>query len=406
MKRNLLATTNLSGLGAALAALAICAAPAAAAEPIKLSVGGFFREAYLVVSDDDDFGEPGFNRNTDGFFNDAEIHFVGSTVLDNGLEVGARVELEGETEALTEGSAGNGQIDEAWIWFSGGWGEIRIGSDDDALANTCITPPGSTANFGAFSPNQWGANNGGDNSVCFGVTGPDDEPDAQKILYISPVFGGFQLSTSYTPDPNAKDHLDGGGPHVGMSPKPAFEADYAVSAYLTYAYQGADWGLTWGGGVSMQADFDIIDTGGSSSDLFSQDFYQTGLTLQFGNFSVGGAFEYFNDALKFESEDSRFDIEGWSAGGGVAYAQDAWTVGAQYSYRHSDFERRDAAADFDDQADAQRVAATVNYALGPGIAVYGEVAYTWVDVDPEDSQSFFGDDYDGLEFGIGTAITF
>ncbi len=130
MKRVLLGTTAL--IGASLCA----AAPAAAESPIQLSVGGFFRTAYMVVLDDDDSGpensfqEPGDEKTDDGVFSDAEIHFVGRTVLDNGLEAGARVELEGE-----DNSGGNGdQIDEAWIWFAGGFGEVRIGSDDEALA--------------------------------------------------------------------------------------------------------------------------------------------------------------------------------------------------------------------------------------------------------------------------------
>ena len=52
-------------------------AGAMAADGIKLSVGGFFKEPYLVVFDDDNEGELGNERNTDGFFNDAEIHFKG-----------------------------------------------------------------------------------------------------------------------------------------------------------------------------------------------------------------------------------------------------------------------------------------------------------------------------------------
>jgi hypothetical protein len=141
-----------------------------AADGVKLAVGGYFKEAYMVVFDDDDEGELGNERNTDGFFNDAEVHFTGETTLDNGLTVGARIELEGEND--------DDQIDEAWIYFSGGFGEVRIGSDDDALANSCIVPPGGTGNFSAFSPNQWGANGSlvaaifgpfSSNSVCTGV---------------------------------------------------------------------------------------------------------------------------------------------------------------------------------------------------------------------------------------------
>src|SRR4030095_2287266 len=100
----------------ALFVAGLMANTAMAADGIKLGVGGFFREAYMVTFDDDSEGELGNERNTDGFFNDAEIHFTGSTVLDNGLEVGARVELEGEDDD-------SDQIDEAWVYFSGGFGE-------------------------------------------------------------------------------------------------------------------------------------------------------------------------------------------------------------------------------------------------------------------------------------------
>src|SRR5688572_27746726 len=168
MKRvALLGSTALFGAG-------MVATPALAADGIKLGVGGFFRTAYVATFDDGSEGEPGNERNTDGVFCDAEIHFSGSTVLDNGLEVGAGVELEGEDSGAT---GGNDQIDEAWIYFSGGFGEVRMGSTDDALTGACILPPGGTTNFSAFSPNQWGANTDGaagfpalsSNAACVGV---------------------------------------------------------------------------------------------------------------------------------------------------------------------------------------------------------------------------------------------
>jgi hypothetical protein len=130
MKKVLLGTSALLGAG-------LVASPAFAADGIKLSVGGFFKTAYMVNLDDDREGEPGNDTATDGFFSDSEIYFRGSTVLDNGLEVGARVELEGEDDS--------DQIDEAWIFFSGGFGEIHIGSEDEALANNCILPRAALA---------------------------------------------------------------------------------------------------------------------------------------------------------------------------------------------------------------------------------------------------------------------
>jgi predicted porin len=389
----------------ALLGVSVAGNPAWAEEPIKLSVGGYFKEAYMVVIDDDDAGQLGFDHNTDGFFNDAEIHFTGSTLLDNGLEVGARVELEGETES--------DQIDEAWVWFSGGFGEVRIGSEDDALAGACIVPPGGTGNFSAFSPNQWGANTGQllafteaftSNSICTGV---DDTGDAQKIVYISPNFGGFQLNASYTPNPDKQTHTDGVGPHLGMPATGFSVADAAVSAYATYSYEGEGWGLTAGLGGSWEINKDDIP---GVADFEEQDFYQAGLNLSFGNFSFGVAAEYFNDAFAFDTSSSSIDTDIFVIGGGAAYTMDAWTFGLQYSHREDDMDIDLTGLDsLDLQQD--RVVGTVVYALGPGIQLDAELGYTWVDTDAEFENAIPGgiediDDYQAFEIGIGTNITF
>ena len=191
MKKVLLGTTALLGAG-------IIASPAFAADGVKLSVGGFFKSAYQVNFDDDSNGEPGNETNTDNFFSDAEVYFSGETTLDNGLTVGAMIQLEGETSG--------DQIDEAYVYWSGGFGEVRIGSDDDALSASCVFPPGGTGNFSAFSPNQWAANSLTTNSICTGV---DDKGDAQKLVYISPNFSGFQLVITYTPDSDEETQSDG-----------------------------------------------------------------------------------------------------------------------------------------------------------------------------------------------------
>jgi predicted porin len=384
MKRvALLGSTALFGAG-------MMANTAMAADGIKLGVGGFFRTAYMVNFDDDSEGEPGNERNTDGVFSDSEIHFSGSTVLDNGLEVGARVELEGEDD---DGD----QIDEAWIYFSGGFGEVRMGSTDDALTGACILPPGGTTNFSAFSPNQWGANTDGaaafgalsSNAACVGV---DDREDAQKLVYISPSFGGFQLNLSYTPNGGDERHGDGVGAHIGMPFNDDEESRHNFSAYGTYTYEGSGWGLSAGAGGSFEGH--VEQSPGPDRD--EQQFYQAGLNLTFGNFAVGGTFEYYNNLADF---DPGADVDAWVAGGGVAYTLDAWTFGAQYSHQLADI---DGGATDDFTMD--RAVLTANYALGPGIDLDGSVGYTWADADPEAPDTV--DDYDALEIGIGTAITF
>jgi len=383
MKKVLLGTTALLGAG-------LVASPAFAADGIKLGVGGFFKTAYMVVFDDDSEGELGNEHNTDGFFSDSEVHFTGSTVLDNGLEVGARIELEGEQDA-------GDQIDEAWIYFSGGFGEVRIGSDDEALANACIVPPGGTGNFSAFSPNQWGANvtpiassfGLTSNTVCSGV---DDRGDAQKIVYISPSFAGFQLTLSYTPNGGDERHDDGVGPHIGMPGNADGESRHNVSAYGTYSFEGDGWGLTAGAGASFEGH--VEQTAGP--DRKEQDFYQAGLNLTFGNFAIGGVFEYFHDLV----DQGGTNLDAWTAGGGISYSMDAWTVGAQYSHQTSDDDGSGGSPDLT----MDRAVLTGQYNMGPGIAIDGELGYTWMDTDPEVSDP--SDDYQGFEIGIGTNFTF
>ncbi|HET6157565.1 MAG TPA: porin [Dongiaceae bacterium] len=362
---------------------------ALAADGIKLGVGGFFRSAYMATFDDDSEGELGNDRNTDGLFSDAEVHFEGSTTLDNGLTVGAHVELEGENS--------NDQIDEAWAYFSGGFGEVRVGSQDDALAGACILPPGGTTNFSAFSPNQWGANNDAfaagfpaltSNAACVGV---DDKEDAQKLVYITPNFGGFQLALSYTPNGGDEDQIDGVGPHVGMPINEDEESRHNVAAYATYQYEGDGWGLDAGAGGSFEGH--VEKSPGPDRD--KQQFYQADVNLTFGQFSVGGVFEYYNNLATFDTGDN---VDAWVAGGGVAYTMDAWTFGAQYSHQLADVDGSS------DDFTMDRAVVTANYALGPGIDLDGEVGYTWLDTDPETADNV--DDYQGLEVGIGTAITF
>jgi outer membrane protein OmpU len=385
MKKVLLGTTALLGAG-------LVASPAFAADGIKLGVGGFFKTAYMFNFDDDSEGEPGNEANTDGVFSDTEIHFTGSTVLDNGLEVGARVELEGE-------DAGD-QIDEAWLFFSGGFGELRMGSDDDALANACIVPPGGTGNFSAFSPNQWGANTNTSNSVCSGV---DDKGDAQKFVYITPNFAGFQFTGSYTPNGGDETHVDGVGPHLGMPANVDGESRHNVSGYLSYQFDGDGWGLTAGAGASFEGHVEQAP----GPDRDEQEFYQAGLNLTFGNFSVGGVFEFYNDLLD-QGDDN---VETWVAGLGAAYSFDAWTVGLQYSHGDSD-----NSGDNGGESTQDRAILTGNYAMGPGINIDASIAYTWVDVEEDGVSSFGGDaadvgdgffdNYNALEIGIGTNITF
>jgi len=387
MRKLLLGSAAMIGAG-----LAVGFAPQAAeaADGIKLEVGGYFRSAYQVVFDDDAEGEAGNERNTDGFFQDAEVHFTGSTTLDNGLEVGARIELEGENS--------EDQIDEAWVYFSGGFGEFRIGSLDDALGNLCVFAPGGTANFSAYSPNQWGANTLTSNSICFGV---DDVGDSQKIVYFSPVFAGFQIGVSYVPSSDKETHVDGVGPHLGMPTNVDDTSRHNVSVYGLYNYEAEDWYIQLGAGGSWEGNVEKADGGPNREE---SEFYQTGVLVGIGAFSFGASFNYFNDDDLFVATLENGDVtaDRWVLGVGATYSMDAWVFGIGYSINEADIENEGSE---DSEFSLQRAVLTANYTIGPGIDLDAEIGYTWQNVSGPDFDEA-DDNYDAFEIGLGTAITF
>ena len=381
MKKVLLGTTALLGAG-------MVAGTAQASDGIKLDVGGFFQTVYQGVFDKDHgFGK---HRNTDRFLHNAEVHFKGETTLDNGLTVGARVELEGEN--FTGGGPGsptNGfgdQIDKAFVYWSGGFGKVIIGSQDASIGGYCLLPPGATANFSAFSPASWGSNDPiASNSAC-----SDTEGNSQKLVYITPNFGGFQLRVSYTPSNNAEVYDQAGVNSSGTPTNPNGTAHHSASFYATYSFAGDGWGVDWGGGVSHQ--FAKNHTGGGNNGRNTD--YQSGLNVTIGNFGIGAVAEYYatggndNDALIW--------------GGGLSYGVDAWTVGLQGSHGHYDASVDDGAGSSDDSS-LSRIIATGSYAMGPGVTLDAELGYTWFhDTGGSDPRR----SYHAFDVAIGSALTF
>ena len=388
MRRLLLGSTALIGAG-----LAVASQPASAADGIKLGVGGYFRTAYMVVFDDDSEGEPGNERNTDGVFSDAEIHFTGSTVLDNGLEVGARVELEGEDDLPTATrSTRPGSISPA---ASANCASARSTTRSAPCACSRLAAP---TNFSAYSPNQWGANTLTSNSICFGV---DDVGDSQKILYLSPIFSGFQLGAVVCAvERQGNATAMASAPHLGMPTNVDDTSRHNVSVYGVYNYEAENWWLQVGAGGSWEGN--VEQTVGP--DREESDFYQTGILLGFGDFQVGASFNYFNDDDLFSATLENGDVvaDRWVLGVGASYTMDVWTFGIGYSINEADIENEGGE---DSEFTLQRAVITANYNLGPGIDLDGAIGYTWQDVSGPDFDES-ADNYDALEIGIGTAITF
>ena len=184
-------------LGTSAIALAGATAGQAQAASWDLDWGGYFEASVGFASVD----APG-NADYDGVdvLQDSEIIFTPSITLDNGLTFGVDVQLEG----VQNGD----QIDEAFAFVKGSFGQILIGSENSAGYKMTYGAPdktwinvnsGSLSGFIPFSGGGFGSD------VFRGTLGSsylevNRNNDAQRITYFTPRFAGFQVGVSYARD--------------------------------------------------------------------------------------------------------------------------------------------------------------------------------------------------------------
>jgi len=381
MKKVLLGTTALVSAG-------LVAQNAQAADPIELSVGGYHNWAFFFASNDDNPAagtlpaEPGFNNGDHDIKFDGEVQLRGSTVLDNGLEVGVRIEIEGETQG--------DQLDENYAWIEGSFGTFRFGNDDPASAIMATAAPYLNYVFGANSPSvfanglsQFFARSG---STGVGPSGtlrsrfaagayptfatfPNQSFDDASLYYFTPVFNGFQFGVSYAPD-------NGEAVQAGNYLLPVKLATASVtSPAQTHAevysvagrYDGAvgDLGVTVAAGWMRMYD-KAFNNRAVTLQSTDSDAWDVGLVLYWGNWGLGGSYLNNEDWHNVSGTDTEaFDV-------GLAYWSDgAWSAGIYWLHQEIDYAAGNlvAGANITDEFDAYRLMG--QYDLGPGIAVTG-----------------------------------
>ncbi len=367
---------------AAMAALGLVAADAAAADGVQLSIGGRYKGAAGVLPTED-FSPSSGTADDDVrnyvFKQDVEVYFLGETVLDNGLTVGARIELEGQTSG--------DQIDAVFAYFSGGFGEVRFGDTDEAYAQLCYLVPTASELFGADSPDFNFSTAGiagyaGTNGTCYGM---DDK--STKLVYFSPVFAGFQFAASFTPDntEDTRNFEDGAGTRFRNDLSQNSE-NMSLAATFNHDFNGVTLVAGGGGTFSFNKETNPNDT----DDARANNAYAQ---VAFSGFTLGVASEMREN---FGDDGS----DQWVYGAGGTYNWDAWTVGLGWT--HGDYEGAVGANGVGPfNADHDIFSATASYALGPGISLDGVIEYS--DYGSNDAA---GPDYQGLAAGIGTLITF
>jgi predicted porin len=368
--------SNVSRWLVSTSALALAtgmAGSAVAADKISLGLSGYFQAFGVVGSQDDGPGEPGAGIREHGIARESEVHFTGSSTLDNGVQVGINIELEGETSG--------DQIDESYIWFEGFFGRIEVGSNDAAADSMFYGVPTPIAGHGVNSPNFFhaasGANAVGTSSTFVGLTS-----DSDKVTYFSPRWSGFQFGISYTPDNKAATSvMDETGTGFNL------DSDAGQSE----AVEGA---VNWVGsfsGVDIGAygaySFANEETGAAGTE--DQEMWGAGLNLAYMGWTLGGSYRWTDQGTSGSNTDR------WEANIGLTYAWSNWTVGAAYG--HAEVE---IGAPGEDTLDMAEVGAVYN--LGPGIDLTGGVQ--WYDY--ESDTGAVGAQNEAWVALFGTSISF
>ena len=124
--------------------------------------------------------------------------------LDNGIKIKTNVQLEANSAAV---DSGNDDIDEHWMRISGSFGEIRMGTmDDAAMAMTTgyLGTWGTAAGIlPAFDITDWVTNPSTVSTST--VARVDSTSDGNHISYFTPRTAGFQVGASFIPSTSEDD---------------------------------------------------------------------------------------------------------------------------------------------------------------------------------------------------------
>ncbi len=381
MKKQLLTTTALVAAGV-LAAGGAAHAQKKAKKPF-ITVNGYM-EQVVGFSIDQDENVVGDKAAIDTHRED-EVHFNGHAKLDNGISLRAHWELDGNLV-----SQGSDVIDEAYLIIRGSFGQLTLGSEDNAAHMMTIGYSGSWATGVGqnltFDQSDWvtippGFNKDFDSTIN-DVRLRNGDNDSEKISYYSPRFGGFQLGISYIPE-FAQD-MNGSVASVSA----AYHDGIALGANFDRKFDKF--------GIAVAAGYLTADSpdGIATPDPES---WNIALRLDFGGFRVSGAFKNNDDQRDSNGASTLTSNSGEIFDVGVRYR---WGPnGVSLVYAHGEGEAT-IATPGDDELDA----AMLSYARNLGPGVKWSVNLFWVDYTGEDAGS--ADDNDGTALTTALRMNF
>lgn len=291
---------TLLGTAAAIACLGFTFGAHAEGGKINLSLGGYYNG--LIAFTDADSDDRSYKLGSD-----SEVHIKGSMTLDNGMEVGFKAEME------LEDNSGD-DVDEASIYFKGGFGKVVFGQQDGI---------GDTFAVNSTHALKRTMNNDTKNDALGLVnitTVNETSADYMKITYMTPAFSGLKLGMSFTPEKekNAQGYT-AADENVG---------DEIVEFGGVYMRKIDDVDF------SMSTTYVVANDDGLAYDMKE---YNVGVKAKVQGFTFGGSYRNSEGfSLMKRTGLGMGDHEYTAYEGGASYETGPWLVSVQYAQHEAE----------------------------------------------------------------------
>lgn len=392
MYKRLLASTALVAAGVVGVTAGAQAQTAPAAAPLSVTVGGYFEQGAVYAKNKDNvvanllatsdilggtsattLSKP----NRWHQWNELEIWFSVKGTLANGITLGARVELEGNTE--------NDTIDELWMFIEGAFGQIQLGSTDEAAQKTHVSVPAVGKAWGIEGSSFTGfivqPSNVTAGAKQNNRTNLASNEDANNISYYTPRFEGFQLGATYT----AQRIEDINRPTDNTATR-----NGAWSAGLNFTRNFSGFNVEASAGYS-HAEALSASAGNTAGAADDEKAYSAGLRLGYAGFQVGGGYK----KLKFGSFSG---TTGKVYSLGAAYTFGPASVGVHYLKSLAEGATNIAADD-----KYTNLSLLANYTLGPGVDLFASMGFLKY---ADESSTAAADNNKGTGAVVGVRLTF
>jgi len=352
---------------------------------IVIGLSGYMNTYFSVASIDEAAGSD-VDYNPTGLFSDGEVHFTGEYTADNGVVFGVNIELEAFGEANNFGD----EIDERFIYVSGSFGEVYMGSTNSAAYQMHYAAPyaGLPINSGwatVFVPFPGTFDSAFEHPIL--STYIDFGGDENNITYYTPRIWGFQLGMTYVP--SIIQSGDGKNFPVEADTETEYSNGFAIGMNYVEDFNG--FGVAISGGWRFAQ---IDDTRASLPTADDYGAWSVGAQLSYGGFTVGGSYAHEYSGIINDDEGYVSSTEGQSWDVGATYGTGPWTFGITY------FNGEGSGDVFNPGTDTmQAVQGGLWYALGPGIDLGAGVM--WVDWETED-----GEEQSGIAGALGLSFSF